>query len=321
MATGSPGSGRTARSAGPACFSRDTGIGCPAGVAGTPNSPRDEPRFRLSKTGPCVVLDNRTIGIIPAQPSCLEVKARLAGLLIVSLLALAGGIGVASAVSFDQSYADPASDVVELWASNMTPVLTDGNLTLSPFPDSVNVLRLSSADAGADIALTIQVKGSIADLDNTSSQARIYTREDNSTHFRATYVNGKMMLTSNATGFVPIDISPRATVTQGTLTVNVAKSWLGTITAWELDTTATETGTIYSYRDSGWQIAGNPGSEPTLPGGPSVLANWAWIAVVPVAIAIATVVVMVLRERKRGSAGKLRSQRDEVPSFHRRGKP
>ena len=248
-------------------------------------------------------------------------KARLAGLLLVSLMAIGSGIGVASAVSFDRSYADPASDVVELWASNMTPVLTDGNLTMSPFPDSVNVLRLASADAGADIALTIQVKGSIANLDNTSHQIRIYTRQDNSTHFRATYVNDKMMLTSNATGFVPIDISPRVTVTQGTLVVNVAKSWLGTITAWDLDTTATETGTIYSYRDSGWQIAGNPGSEPTLPGGPSVLANWAWIAVVPVAIAIATVVVMVLRERKRGSAGKLRSQRDEVPSFHRRGKP
>jgi len=249
------------------------------------------------------------------------VKARLAGLLLVSLMAIGSGIGVASAVSFDRSYADPASDVVELWASNMTPVLTDGNLTMSPFPDSVNVLRLASADAGADIALTIQVKGSIANLDNTSYQIRIYTRQDNSTHFRATYVNDKMMLTSNATGFVPIDISPRVTATQGTLVVNVAKSWLGTITAWDLDATATETGTVYAYRDSGWQIAGNPGSEPTLPGAPSVLANWAWIAVVPVAIAIATVVVMVLRERKRGSTGKLRSQRDEVPSFHRRGKP
>src|SRR3989454_4997600 len=130
------------------------------------------------------------------------------------------------------------------------------------------------------------------------------------------------MLTSNATGFVPVDISTSATVSQGTLLVNVAKSWLGTITAWDLDATATETGTIYSYRDSGWQIPGSPGSEPTLPGAPpSVLANWAWIAVVPVAIAIATVVVMVLRDRKRGSTGKLRSQRDEVPSFHRRGKP
>ena len=296
-------------------------IGCRAGVAATPNSRRGERRFRLSKTGPCVVLDNRTIGIIPAQPRCLRVKGRLVGLLLVSLLAIESGIGVASAVSFDRSYADPASDVVELWASNLTPVLTDGNLTMSPFPDSVNVLRLASADAGADIALTIQVKGSIANLDNTSYQIRIYTRQDNSTHFRATYVNGKMMLTSNASGFVPIDISPRVAVTQGTLTVNLAKSWLGTISAWDLDATATETGTIYSYRDSGWQIPGNPGSEPTSPGAPSVLANWAWIAVVPVAIAIATVLVMILTERKRESAGKARTRAEDVPSSHRRGKP
>src|SRR2546425_3544563 len=249
-------------------------------------------------------------------------KARLTGLLFASLLALGSSIGVASAVSFDRSYADPASDVVELWASNMTPVLTDGNLTMSPFPDSVNVLRLSSADAAADIALTIQVKGSITNLDNTSYEIRIYTRQDNSSHFRATYVNGRAMLTSNATGFVPIDISPRATAAQGTLTVNVAKSWLGTITAWDLDATATETGTIYSYRDSGWQIPGSPGSEPTLPGEPpSVLANWAWIAVVHVAIAITTVVVMVLRERKREATKKARTETDEIPAFHRRGKP
>src|SRR2546422_11636885 len=116
-------------------------------------------------------------------------KVRLAGLLFASLLAIGSGIGVASAVSFDRSYADPASDVVQLWASNMTPVMTNGNLTMSPFPDRVNVLRLASADAGAGITLTIQVKGVIANLDNTSYRSRIYTRQDNSSHFQASYVN------------------------------------------------------------------------------------------------------------------------------------
>src|SRR5207249_11864291 len=100
-------------------------------------------------------------------------KARLAGLLFASLLAIGSGIGVASAVSFDRSYADPASDVVELWASNMTHVLTDGNLTMRPFPDSVNVLRLASADAGSDITLTLLVKGRIAHLENHTLQYRI----------------------------------------------------------------------------------------------------------------------------------------------------
>ena len=250
------------------------------------------------------------------------VKARLAGLLLVCLVAFGTCVGVVSAVSFDRNYTDPASDVVQLWASNMTPVMTNGNLTMSPFPDSVNVLRLASADAGAGITLTIQVKGVIANLDNTSYQIRIYTRQDNSSYFQASYVNGKTMLTSNATGFVPVDISTSATVTQGTLLVNVAKSWLGTITAWDLDATATQTGTIYSYRDSGWQIPGSPGSEPTLPGAPpSVLANWAWVAVVPVAVAIATVVVMILRERKRESSKRVRTEDDELPSFDRRRKP
>src|SRR2546428_6924964 len=125
------------------------------------------------------------------------------------------------------------------------------------------------------------------------------------------------MLPANATGFVPIDIGPGGVVTQGTLTVNLAKSGLGTISAWDREATATQTGTIYSYRDSGWQIPGSPGSEPTLPGEPpSVLANWAWIAVVPVAIAITTVVVMVLRERKREATQKARTETDEIPAFH-----
>src|SRR5947209_17604618 len=105
------------------------------------------------------------------------------------------------------------------------------------------------------------------------------------------------MLTSNATGFVPVDISTSATVSQGTLLVNVAKSWLGTITAWDLDATATQTGTIYSYRDSGWQIPGSPRPQPTLPGAPSVLANGAWSAVLRVALALTGAVVVVQSEQ------------------------
>jgi len=54
------------------------------------------------------------------------VKARLAGLLLVCLVAFGTGVGVVSAVSFDRNYTDPASDVVQLWASNMTPVMTNG---------------------------------------------------------------------------------------------------------------------------------------------------------------------------------------------------
>src|SRR2546429_3647015 len=106
-------------------------------------------------------------------------KARLTGLLFASLLALGSSIGVASAVSFDRSYADPASDVVELWASNMTPVLTDGNLTMSPFPDSVNVLRLSSADDSRR-TFTLAGDGHIRRLPSVSTRSEEHTAEPQS---------------------------------------------------------------------------------------------------------------------------------------------
>jgi len=249
------------------------------------------------------------------------VKTLLAGILLSGLLVLASGTAFASAVSFDLSYADPASDVVEFWTSNMTPVLTDGNLTMSPFPDSVNMLHLTSANASADVVLTIQVKGTIANLDNSSYQMRLYSRQDNATHFAVTHVNRTTLLSSNATGFVPIDLSGSTTIVQDTLSVRVAKSLLGIITAWEIDATATETGAVYTYVDYGWRIPGNPGSAPKLPGAQFILPNAAWIALVPVVIAIAIVVVIVLKDRAERSSKKSSKAKAEPVSFHRRGKP
>ena len=248
-------------------------------------------------------------------------KALLAGVLLSSLIVLACGTGLVSAVSFDLSYTDPASDVVEFWTSNMTPVLTDGNLTLSPFPDSVNMLHLTSSNASADVLLTMQVKGTIANLDNTSYQIRLYTRQDNATHFAVTHVNRTTTLASNATGFVPVDLSASTTIVQDTLSVRVAKSRLGIITAWEIDATATETGAVYAYVDYGWRIPGNPGSTPRLPGAQFILPNAAWIALVPVVIAIAIVVVIVLKDRADRSSTKSSKAKAEPPvSLQRRGK-
>src|SRR5256712_6619999 len=126
--------------------------------------------------------------------------------------------------------------------------------------------HLASANASADVTLAIQVKGTIANLDNTSYQIRLYTRQDNATHFAVTHVNRTTTLPSNATGFVPIDLSGSTTIVQVTLSVRVAKSRLGTITAWAIDATASETRTVYTYVDYGWRIPGNPGSAPKLPG-------------------------------------------------------
>lgn len=234
-------------------------------------------------------------------------KALIAAAIVIGFVALAASAGIASAVSFDLSYSDPASDVVKLWTSNMTPVLTpSGNLTLSPFPDSVNFLRLASANASADVKLTAQVKGNIAKLDNTSYEIRVYTRQDNTSHFVVAYVNGTATLKSNATGFVPVDISRSAFITssgsnptlKNTLQVNLSKSLLGTISAWNIDATAKQTGPTYTYEDFIWELPGNPGSTPALPPSGSVLPSWIWLAIVPVVLAIVAVIVLIARRKK-----------------------
>ena len=222
------------------------------------------------------------------------------------LVASAAAIGTASAVTFDRNYSDPASDVVQLWTANMTPVLLpDGNVSMSPFPDGVNLLWIRSADESASVNLTFQVKGDIADLDNTSYEMRLYTRADNASHFLVTYTNGSTVLTSNATGFVPVDISGNSLITStgpnpvllNTLVITVAKSLLGTVTSWDIDATATERGSTYTYRDSGWLVPGNPGSAPPPSSGLN-LPNWIWLAIVPVVIAIAVAILILARHAR-----------------------
>ena len=228
--------------------------------------------------------------------------------LILGLAALAGLSGLASAVSFDLNYSDPASDVVKLWTLNDTPVLTStGNLTMSPFPDNVNLLWIRSANASANVTLTIEVKGSIANLDNTSYEIRLYTRSDNATHFTVTYLNGTTILTSNATGFTPRDLTGNSTITstgpnpalKNTLKINVVKSLLGTTGAWNIDAFATQRGPTYTYRDYGWSLPGNPGSSPTPPPPPSGWTSSLWIiAIVVMVVALVAVVLLINRRRK-----------------------
>jgi hypothetical protein len=239
------------------------------------------------------------------------VKAVVPVLLIAGLVALCAGSGFASAVSFDLSYSDPASDVVELWTSNMTPVLNaTGNVTMSPNPDSVNIVGLSSANATADIALSIQVKGNIVDLDNTTYQVRLYTRTDNASHFEITYRNRATTLTSTASGFFPVDLSSGTTISRrSTLVVNVGKWLFGTITAYDIDATATQVGTVYTFQDFAWSLRGNPGSAP--PGFLSTLPNWAWIALVPVVIALGILVVMMASQRRSTRPKKSAAPEDE----------
>jgi len=234
-------------------------------------------------------------------------KAVLPGLLIVGLVLLAAFSGIASAVSLGLNYSDPASDVAKLWTSNMTPVLdAGGNATLSPFPDSVNILWIRSANASANVTLTIEVKGEIANLDNTSYEVRLYTRTDNASHFVVTYVNGTTTLSSNATGYQPVDISGNSSIAatgpnpalQNALQINVSKALLGTIPAWNLDAIAKQTGPTYTYQDTGWQVPGNPGSTPPASPTPSGSPIWIWIALAVGIVAVLAVIALFVRRKR-----------------------
>ncbi|HYU07226.1 MAG TPA: hypothetical protein VEM77_08630 [Thermoplasmata archaeon] len=235
-------------------------------------------------------------------------KAFIGGLFVLLFVASTTMIGTASAVTFDRNYSDPASDVVQLWTANMTPVfLPDGNVTMSPFPDSVNLLWIRSTDESASVNLSFQVKGRIADLDNTSYEMRLYTRADNASHFTVTYTNRSTILTSNATGFVPVDLSGNSRITStgpnpvllNTLIIAVSKSLLGAVTSWDIDATATQRGPMYTYRDSGWLVPGSPGSAPPPPQSGVVLPNWLWLAIAPVIVAIVVAVVIMIRHQTK----------------------
>ncbi len=231
-------------------------------------------------------------------------KAVLAGLFLVGLVALSSLPNVAATLNFNLNYSDPASDVMRLWTSTMTPVLNaTGSVTLSPDPASVNLLRIESANASADVNLTIIVKGDVANLANTSYEFRLFTRADNASYFIVTYENGTTTLSSTAIGFVPKDISGRSTITSSggnptllnTLRISVAEWLLAPITAWNIDAVATQRGPTYTFQDYGWEVPGNPGSAPSP--GPSALP-WIWLAVIPVVIAVALAALVVLIHRR-----------------------
>lgn len=189
----------------------------------------------------------------------------------------ASGTVHALAIDYWRNYSDPASDVVRLYGSNLTPVVVGGAFVMSPFPDSVNLLWVRSGQTAdrSNVTVTFQVKGSIANLANTTYEARLYTRSANGTHFILDYTNRSTTLRVNTTGANVTDITGNSTVSstgpnptsRNTLTINVSVALLGNVTAWNLDATATELGSPYSYRDFGWDLPGNPGSTPTQFGG------------------------------------------------------
>lgn len=179
------------------------------------------------------------------------------------------------APTFPIDYSDPASDVVQLnSATGLCEVDENGDCILSPDPSDVNILWLRGRDRGADLNLTIEVKGRARTQANITYVFNLYVDATNQTHWVVNYTDGALSLKTNQTGSPTTDISGNATIwgpnpqSRNQLSVFVNKDLLGgpaNISAdVNLDATATQRGSPYSYQDFGWQVPGMPGSTPTV---------------------------------------------------------
>ncbi len=197
--------------------------------------------------------------------------AGLLGFLVIVLsstafapsITVANGRLHASAIAFNLSYSDPASDVFQLWTSNISHVTTAGGAwIMGPSPGEVNLIRLSSLDSGKNVSLSVRVHTTIAMQTNTTYDVRLYTTSDNSTYYIVRYNNGSTTLRSNHTGSAVTGLSGTTISPASTLNLVIPKSALGIITAWNIDATAQMIGTTYTYVDFIWAVPGNPGSAP-----------------------------------------------------------
>jgi len=202
--------------------------------------------------------------------------ARVPALFILATLALAAFAAPAGAVpNFTVDYSDPASDVEQLWTSNRSAVLdANGDPISSPFPDAINILWVRSRNATdpANVTISVETQGSIANRDDTSYEFQLYTQPTDASYFRVTYVNGTTILDSTDSSFPSVDISGNSTITstgpnptlRNLLRINVEKSHLDPIDSWNVRLLALQVGPTYTYRDWGWELPGNPGSSPTI---------------------------------------------------------
>jgi hypothetical protein len=191
------------------------------------------------------------------------------------LLAIASVVPAAAVPNFQVDHSDPASDVEQLWTSNMTAVTNpNGDPIASPFPDSINILWVRSRNATdpANVTISVEVQGNIVNQANTSYEFQLYTEPTTTSYFRVTYANGATVLDSTDPAFPAVDLTGNSTIDsvgpnptiQNRLRINVEKDHLGTITSWNVRLLALERGLTYTYRDWGWEQAGNPGSSPTV---------------------------------------------------------
>ncbi len=170
----------------------------------------------------------------------------------------------ATAVNLNLNYSDPASDVAKMWTSNNSHVTDVGGFwILSPSPSSDNLIRVSSTNSSANVALYLRVQGLIATQSNISYEIRLYPRADNSTHYSVKYSNGETWLRQNGTVSGYVNLTSNTTISPAsTLNIIVSKGLLGNISAWDIDATALEVGAVYTYQDFVWSQPGYPGSAP-----------------------------------------------------------
>lgn len=176
----------------------------------------------------------------------------------------------AAAVSMTLNYSDPAGDVFEMWTSNNSHVTdASGNWLKFGTPMSVDLQRVASNDLGANVQILLKVRASVSALANTTYEYRLYTRQDNATHYIVTFRNGTTTMVTNHTDSQVWNLTANTTVggvtSLGWLGVIVNKTALGgsaNITAWDMDAQAKMASSPYSYVDYVWSLPGNPGSAP-----------------------------------------------------------
>ncbi len=165
----------------------------------------------------------------------------------------------ASAVNFNLSYPDPTGDVFELWSSNATHVTTAGGFwIMGRNPGEVNLVRLSSVDAGANVDLALRVRTVILSDVNVSYEIRLYPRADNGTHYLVDYSNGLASLTQAGSSATSVNVTAGTSIgPSSTLNVAVNKTLLGglaNIDSWKIDASTKEVAGNYTFEDFLWQV-------------------------------------------------------------------
>jgi hypothetical protein len=176
---------------------------------------------------------------------------------------------------------EPANDVQVFYTGNGTPVVKDGNWLFSSWTPEVDLVGLHSQaldDPVTEVKVWAELKGDLPQpmWDNISFVFRLYTDDDDLVHYIVNYSgpDGEMWLSSNSTSFTPVEITGNATIHGGSnpsrtniMEVRIALALIPEVTAWEVDASSQEVGSVYTYRDFVYQVPGHPGTSPAMIGG------------------------------------------------------